>query len=144
MAKVLCSECNRFFTPRGYSQHVSKSRDPHCRGGNTTQHTQPVLASIPHTAFPLAIDLNHGWQNSGRNSPDELGTHNDGSGGCDVEADEHNGTGSESPESGGVSPNGSGEFDHDVQSPDGKSSLRDSRCRLELIWDVSRLQMLVP
>ena len=142
MAKVRCSECNRIFTPRGHSQHVSKSHDPRCRSGNAIQHTQLVSASFPHNPFPLAIDPNHARQGSGRNSPDELGAHNYGLGGHDVDADEHDGTESESPESGGVSPNGSGEFD--VQLPDGKSSVRDSRCRLELIWNVSHVQMLVP
>ena len=118
MAQVQCFGCNRKFTPRGFSQHVSKSPDPHCRAGPVTGEVQSATASIHRTAFPPALDPNQASQGSGITSPDDLGRHND-------EMDERDGM--QSPGSGRVSPNDLGMYDDETDSHDSMQS-SDGKC----------------
>ena len=118
-AQVQCFGCNRNFTPRGLSQHVSKSRDPRCRASSVTGEVQLATAPIHRTAFPPALAPNWVSQGSGRVSPDDLGGRDDEMDGRD---------GMQSPGSGRVSPNNLGGRDdetdgHDMQLPDGEFSV---------------------
>ena len=106
-AQVQCFGCNRKFTPRGLSQHISKTRDPCCRGGSAVTLQMPLMStSIPHTAFPPALDSNRVPQGSGRISPDNLGMHNYDLGGYNDEMGECDGMQPSGPER--ASPNGLG------------------------------------
>ena len=44
--KVPCHGCGRYFAPRGLSQHVSKTQDPHCRSALRTSQGQTGSFSI--------------------------------------------------------------------------------------------------
>ena len=48
-AQLRCFGCNRVFSPRGLSQHISKTSNLRCRNP-VAPH---VSATIPHTAFSL-------------------------------------------------------------------------------------------
>ena len=52
-AQLYCPSCNRRFSPRGLSQHISKSPDPLCRNSTVAPHFQFSSTSISHTAFLL-------------------------------------------------------------------------------------------
>ena len=125
MAQVQCFGCNRKFTPRGFSQHVSKSPDPHCRARPVTGEVQLATASIHRTAFSPALDPNQASQGSGIASPDDLDMHDRSLGRHDNEMDARDGM--QSPGSGRVSPNDLGTYDDETDSHDSMQS-SDGKC----------------
>ena len=54
-AQVQCQNCKRKFSPRGLSQHYSKSPDPRCRSIPVAPQFLFPLATIPHAAFSLGV-----------------------------------------------------------------------------------------
>lgn len=51
---VRCSGCNKVFSPRGHSQHVSKTHRASCRTSGQSIHPQAVSHSSVQTATPLS------------------------------------------------------------------------------------------
>ena len=49
--QIQCKGCNKHFTPRGLSQHISKTQRPSCRADYTTSQTPST--AIPHAVAPL-------------------------------------------------------------------------------------------
>ena len=52
--KIRCPGCDRPFRPRGLAQHISKTRDAHCRGGGAPSAPQVPAVSYPHMVSPQA------------------------------------------------------------------------------------------
>jgi hypothetical protein len=117
-AQVKCFGCNRNFTPRGFSQHFSKSPDSRCLDARRAASRQVELVSgaFARTASPLVLDPDHASTGSGRVSPDDLGMHDNDLGGRDddSEIDGHDDTHTPGSGSGRVSPDAPDDFDtHD-------------------------------
>ena len=53
MAQLRCFGCDRNFSPRGLSQHYSKTQDPRCRRRSIAPQFSSVSATIPWAAFSL-------------------------------------------------------------------------------------------
>ena len=67
-AQIQCPGCNRAFSPRGLSQHVSRSQRPSCRvlGSNSVSNT----ISWDHSAIPSnKLGLEHSAQDSEVSKP---------------------------------------------------------------------------
>lgn len=47
-----CPGCERRFTPRGFAQHISKTRDARCRGGGASLASQVLAVSFPDMVSP--------------------------------------------------------------------------------------------
>src|ERR1700730_10521446 len=58
-AQVLCFGCNRKFSPRGLSQHVSKTQDLCCCSSSTAAQFPFASSAIPHAGFSLAPGPNY-------------------------------------------------------------------------------------
>jgi hypothetical protein len=54
-AQVQCRNCKRKLSPRGLSQHYSKSLDPGCRRDPVAPKFPFPSAAIPHVAFSLGV-----------------------------------------------------------------------------------------
>jgi hypothetical protein len=54
------------FTPRGLSQHISRTRDPRCA---VVYDTLQIPSYIPHTASPPALDPFHASWDLGDDAP---------------------------------------------------------------------------
>jgi hypothetical protein len=54
--QIQCHGCNKSFTPRGLSQHVSRTPHPRCRAVYTASQLPSVSTSVPHTASLPGID----------------------------------------------------------------------------------------
>ena len=109
-AQVQCFGCNRKFTPRGLSQHFSKSPDPRCHDARAaSRQVELVSAAFARTASPLLLNSDHVSTGSRRVSPDDLSRHNN-----DSEIDGHDDTDTPGSRSGRVSPDVPDDFDtHD-------------------------------
>ena len=64
-AQIQCHGCDKSFTPRGFSQHVSRTPHPRCRVVYTVSQSPSVSTSIPHMAFLPDLDSSHASCNSG-------------------------------------------------------------------------------
>ena len=53
MAQVRCLGCNRKFSPRGLTQHHSKTQDPRCHSRSIVPQFLSVSATIPWAAFSV-------------------------------------------------------------------------------------------
>ena len=144
-AEVRCFGCNRKFSPHGFSQHVSKAPDPHCRTSSATGEV-PLVAtsgSIHRTAFPRSLDPFLASQRSGRVSPEDFGMYDYGLDGHNDETDMRNDT--QSPGSGRVRPNDLDGHDDETDRHDG-TELPDgeynSCCRLKPHHSLTYLQIL--
>ena len=57
-SRVQCHGCERWFSPRGHSQHVSKTRDTRCRDVLTVSRAPRASSSIQRTAAPPLLSPN--------------------------------------------------------------------------------------
>ena len=53
--RVRCPGCESEFTPRGLSQHVSRTEDSRCRDGIVTSQSHLVSAAFPRMASPPTL-----------------------------------------------------------------------------------------
>jgi hypothetical protein len=60
--QIQCPRCLKFFSHRGLSQHVSKSRDARCRTDYSASHTPSVSTHIPHKGSFVQLDSIDGLQ----------------------------------------------------------------------------------
>src|SRR6267142_1013723 len=70
-SQLQCPGCDKVFTPRGLSQHVSKTYNTCCHNVNVVTQSQSVSASFAWTAFPPALFLNHDPPLMGADGPCE-------------------------------------------------------------------------
>ena len=57
--QVPCRGCGRLFTPRGLSQHVSKTQDPRCRSAVSTSRVPTASSSDRNAAIPPPPNTNN-------------------------------------------------------------------------------------
>jgi hypothetical protein len=53
---IRCRGCGKEYTPRGLSQHVSKSRDIRCQPTPITSRVSAASSSIHHSAMPPSLN----------------------------------------------------------------------------------------
>ena len=53
--EIRCPGCDKPFRPRGFAQHISKSRDARCRGAGAPLAPLPAV-SFPHTGSSQPSD----------------------------------------------------------------------------------------
>ena len=56
--QVQCRGCGRPFTPRGLSQHVSKTQDPRCRSALSTSRVPTASSSAQNAVIPPPHNTN--------------------------------------------------------------------------------------
>jgi hypothetical protein len=57
--QIQCHGCDKSFTPRGLSQHVSRTPHPRCRAVYTASQLPSVSTSVPHTVSLPGLDSSH-------------------------------------------------------------------------------------
>ncbi len=76
-AQVRCPGCERDFTPRGLSQHVSRTEESCCRDAIATSQAHLVSAAFPRMASPPTLPPSWASQIAGETTLGNLNEYNE-------------------------------------------------------------------
>src|SRR5260221_8110470 len=76
-AQVSCPACERVFTPCGFSQHLSRIEDPHCRCVLEKSQTQSASTTFPRMAPQPTLSSTRASQISGEFALGDLNEYNE-------------------------------------------------------------------